>query len=292
MCAANAVPEQRGEALMALSVNTNVGAMVALQNLNASTRELDMTQNRVSTGLKVMGAKDNASIYAIAQGMRADIGAMGAVSSSLNRAKSITDVALAGGESISDLLIQMKEKVIAANDASIDTTARAALNEDFRSLRSQIATIVQNSKFDGANLINGSITNGIEMLADADATSAITLTPENLSVGGSILTITSTTALTSLASSSTALSLVNASLANVNSALARIGSVGKKVDAHLVFVGKLSDSLKGGVGNLVDADMAVESARLQALQIKQQLGAQAVSIANSAPQIILSLFKG
>lgn len=277
---------------MTLSVNTNVAAMVALQNLNGSTRELEVTQNRVSTGLKVIGAKDNSAVYAIAQGMRADIGAMTAVTASLNRAKSITDVALAAGELISDLLVQMKEKAIAANDASIDTSARNALNEDFRSLRSQIATIVQNAKFDGANLINGSVATGIQMLADADATSAITLTPENMSVSGSIVTLTSTTALTSLASSSSALSLVNASLQNVNAALARLGSVGKKVDAHLVFVGKLTDAMTGGVGNLVDADMAIESAKLQALQIKQQLGAQAVSIANSAPQIILSLFQG
>ena len=277
---------------MGLSVNTNVAAMIALQNLNASTRELDVTQNRVSTGLKVMGAKDNAAVYAIAQGMRADLGAYSAVSSSLNRAKSITDVALAAGESISDLLVQMKEKVIAANDASIDTVARQALNEDFRAIRSQIATIVENAKFDGANLINGSVSGGIAMLADADATSAITLIPENMSVGGSIITIQGSTNLLSLASSSTALSLINASLQNTNSALARIGSIGKKVDGHIVFVNKLADALTGGVGNLVDADMAVEGARLQALQIKQQLGVQAVSIANSAPQIILSLFRG
>lgn len=277
---------------MGLSVNTNVAAMIALQNLNASTRELDVTQNRVSTGLKVMGAKDNAAVYAIAQGMRADLGAYSAVSSSLNRAKSITDVALAAGESISDLLVQMKEKVIAANDASIDTVARQALNEDFRAIRSQIATIVENAKFDGANLINGSVSGGIAMLADADATSAITLIPENMSVGGSIITIRGSTNLPSLASSPTALSLINASLQNTNSALARIGSIGKKVDGHIVFVNKLADALTGGVGNLVDADMAVEGARLQALQIKQQLGVQAVSIANSAPQIILSLFRG
>ncbi len=92
---------------MTLSVNTNVAAMVALQNLSASNRELDATQNRISTGLKVHGAKENAAIYAIAQGMRADVAALGAVTSSLNRAKSITDVALAAGETISDLLVQM-----------------------------------------------------------------------------------------------------------------------------------------------------------------------------------------
>ncbi len=277
---------------MTLSVNTNVAAMIALQNLNGTTRDIEVTQNRISTGLKVTGAKDNAAVYAIAQGMRADIGAFSAVTSSLNRAKSITDVALAAGESISDLLVQMKEKVIAANDASIDTVARQALNEDFKSIRAQIATIVQNAKFDGANLINGSQSAGIEVLADADATSAITLVPENMSIGGSIITIQASTNLLTMASSSASLSLINASLQNTNSALARIGSIGKKVDSHLVFVGKLSDALVGGVGNLVDADMATESARIQALQIKQQLGAQAVSIANSAPQIILSLFQG
>ena len=277
---------------MTLSVNTNVAAMIALQNLNGTTRDIEVTQNRISTGLKVIGAKDNAAVYAIAQGMRADIGAFSAVSSSLNRAKSITDVALAAGESISDQLVQMKEKVIAANDASIDTVARQALNEDFKSIRAQIGTIVQNAKFDGANLINGALTSGIQVLADADATSAITLIPENMSVGGSIITIQPSTNLLTLASSSGALNLINASLQNTNSALARIGSIGKKVDSHIVFVGKLADALVGGVGNLVDADMATESAKLQALQIKQQLGAQAVSIANSAPQIILSLFQG
>ncbi len=165
------------------------------------------------------------------------------------------------------------------------------MNEDFRSLRSQIETVVKNAKFDGANLLNGSLSAGLAMLADADATSAITLVPEDMSMGGSIITITNATALNSLASSSTALALVNSSLQNVNSALARLGSTGKEVDAHIVFTGKLSDALVGGVGNLVDADMAVESARLQALQIKQQLGAQAISIANSAPQIIMSLFR-
>ena len=276
---------------MAVSVNTNVGAMIALQNLNATGRALEIVQNRVSTGLKVGNAKDNAAVYSIAQSMRGDVGAMNAVTSSLNRASSITDVALAAGESISDLLVQMKEKAIAANDASIDTVARKALNEDFTSLRSQIGTILQNANFDGANVLNGSTTGGIEFLADADASNSITLVPENLSIGGSIITLTSTASVSTLASSSSALSLVNASLQNVNSALARLGSVGKKFDAHTVFVGKLQDAFESGIGNLVDADLAEESSKLQALQVKQQLGAQALSIANSAPQAILSLFQ-
>lgn len=277
---------------MAVSVNTNVGAMIALQNLNATGRDLERVQDRISTGLRVGNAKDNAAIYSIAQNMRGDVGAMNAVTMSLNRAASITDVALAAGESISDLLVEMKEKAIAANDASIDTNARRALDEDFRSLRSQIQTIVQNAQFDGANVLNGSLTAGIEFLADADATNSITLVPENMSIGGSIITLAATSSVTTLAASSASLALVNASLQNVNTALARLGSIGKKFDAHLTFVGKLQDSFEGGIGNLVDADLAEESAKLQALQVKQQLGTQALSIANAAPQAILSLFRG
>ncbi len=277
---------------MVLSVNTNIGAMLALQNLNASSRQLETSQGRIATGLKVAGAKDNSAVYAIAQGMRSDVGALAAVTSSLNRAKSISDVALAAGESVSDLLIQMKEKVIAASEGSADSATREMLNEDFKALRSQIATIVKNAKFDGSNLIDGSISANLNFLADADATDSITLSPENMSVGGTIVTIAASTNISTTAAASGALALVNASLQNVNSALARIGSTGKKVDQHIVFVSKLTDSLNGGIGNLVDADMAVESARLQALQIKQQLGTQAVSIANSSPQIILSLLRG
>ncbi|MEL7028082.1 MAG: flagellin, partial [Pseudomonadota bacterium] len=99
-----------------MSVHTNAGAMMALQALSGTNREVEEVQNRINTGFKVIGAEDNAAIYAIAQNMRADVGALNAVDQSLNRAISISDVALAAGEAISDLLVQMKEKVIAAND--------------------------------------------------------------------------------------------------------------------------------------------------------------------------------
>lgn len=274
---------------MAMSVNTNVSAMVALQNLNATSRMLDEVQSRVNTGLKVVGAKDNAAVYAIAQNMRADTAALNAVTQSVNRAISIVDVSLAAGETISDLLVQMKEKVIAANDPSIDTTSRNALNEDFQALLAQIASVARNAEFDGANLIDGTITS-IAILADADASNSITLNAEDMSISGSIITLPSSSSLATMTAASAALTQLNQSLVNVNAALARIGSTAKKLETHLVFVDKLQDALKAGIGNLVDADLAEEGARLQALQVKQQLGVQALSIANSQPQIILSLF--
>ncbi|MFN3834959.1 MAG: flagellin [Glycocaulis sp.] len=275
---------------MALSVQTNVSAMIALQNLNKTNAELQTAQNRINTGLRIGGAKDNSSVFAVAQSMRADIGALGSVKSSLDRAVSIGDVALAAGESISDLLIEMREKATAAMDASIDSFARAAYNSDFRALMDQINVILQNAEFDGANMLNGSITGGIGFLADADAARTVTLNTQDMNFSGAIITLASTASLGTVTLAASAVSFVNASLDNVNAALARLGSDLKKMEAHRTFIGKLTDSLTAGVGNLVDADLAKESAQLTALQVKQQLGVQALSIANSEPQIILSLF--
>ncbi len=275
---------------MTLSVHTNTSAMIALQNLNKTNESMADVQNRINTGLKVSGAKDNSSVFAVAQGMRSDIGALGSVQSSLDRAVSIGDVAIAAGESISDLLIEMREKATAAMDPSIDTFSRQAYDGDFKSLLDQINVILSNAEFDGANMLNGSLTTGIQFLADADATRAVTLGAQDMSVSGSIITIASTASLGTASLAGTVVSAIQASLDNVNQALADLGSDLKKMEAHRTFVGKLMDSLPEGVGNLVDADLAKESARLQALQVKQQLGVQALSIANSEPQIILSLF--
>ncbi len=272
-----------------LSVNTNVGAMIALQNLTKTNSEMDTVQNRINTGLKVATAKDNGGIYAIAQSMRGDVGALNAVGQSLNRSKSVVDVALAAGEAISDLIVQMKEKALASSDASLDTTSRAALNEDFVALRKQIASIVSNASFSGVNIINNTTTR-LQALASASG-SRLTVMGENLSLGGTIVTLAASAQIDTQSGASALVTTINASLTNVNRALARLGTTSKRLDLQENFVTKLSDSLKAGIGNLVDADLAVESARLQSLQVKQQLGVQALGIANQSPQIILSLFR-
>ena len=277
---------------MALSVHTNTSAMIALHNLNKPNEDIQGVQNKINPGLRVAGAKDNSSVYAVAQGMRSDIGALGSVKSSLDRAVSIGDVAIAAGESISDLLIQMREKATAALDPSIDTFSRQAYDSDFKELLDQVQVILTNAEFDGANLLNGSLTNGIAFLADADATRSVTLEGQNLSISGAIITLANNASLGTVTLAGNVVSAIQTSLDNVNQALANLGSDLKKMEAHRTFVGKLTDSLTEGVGNLVDADLAKESARLQALQVKQQLGVQALSIANSEPQIILNLFGG
>ena len=276
---------------MTISVQTNVAALVALQNLNKTASDLNDAQNQISTGLAISTAKDNASVWAIAQGQRAEVGALAAVKSSLDRASSIADVAQTAGASVSDLLNQIKQKVVAAQDPSLDATSRSLINNDFQSLLSQITDVVNNAQFDGANLLDGSLSGNISFLANADATSFITLSPQNMSLGNTIITMASTDTISTLTAAQAVLTEVNASIVNVNSALGNIGAQASQVQAHNTFVSKLSDVLTTGIGNLVDADMAKESARLQALQVQQQLGVQALSIANSAPQIILSLFK-
>ncbi len=284
---ASSKPERE---LHMLSVNTNMGAMIALQALNKTNHDMAMTQNRINTGLNVASAKDDGATYAIAQNMRGEVASLRAVDTSIGRAISAVDTALAAGEAISDLLIDMKEKALAASDVSLDTASRDALNEDFVALREQIATIYANATFNGVNLVDGSVTD-ITPLASADGSSVITVGAEDLSLGGTVLTVAATQQIATQTDAASALTDVDASLQNVNEALARLGTAAKKLEVHQNFIGKLSDTLRGGIGNLVDADLAVESARLQSLQVKQQLGVQALSIANSAPQIVLSLFR-
>jgi flagellin len=276
---------------MVLSVNTNAAALIALQNLNATEGQLENTQNQVSTGLAVGSAKDNASVWAIAQGQRADIGALDAVTMSLNRATSIADVASTAGQSVSDLLTQLKAKVVGAMDSSLTTASRTALNNDYTSILNQIKDVINNANFDGANILNGSLANGLQFLANSDGSSTLTLSGQNLSLGGSIITLSATSSITTATLAAALLTQVNLSLSNVDAALGNLGSQSTEISNHTTFIGKLQDVLQTGVGNLVNANMATESAKLQALQVQQQLGIQALSIANQAPQAILALFK-
>ena len=273
-----------------LSVNTNVGAMVALQNLNATNQQLTQTQQRISTGLKIASAKDNGATWAIAQGQRATSMSLNAVKDSLARGSSTIDVALAGGESVSDLLTQMKEKALAASESTLDSTSRSALNEDFKALRDQIGKAVSNAVFNGTNLLDGTTT-ALGALANASGTSSLTVGGENLSLGGSVVTVGATATIGTATLATAMIATLQTSIDAVSASLARLGTASKSIAMHSTFVSKLQDAIDAGVGNLVDADLAKESAKFQALQTKQQLGVQALSIANQSPQSILSLFR-
>jgi flagellin len=229
---------------MANSINTNVGAMVALQNLNQTSRDLAMTQNRVNTGQKVSSAKDNGAIWAVAQNQKANMQVLNTTRNSLQRTQSVNDVGLAAGDTIMDALRQMKE--LAAGPVS---TARDA---DLNALKAEVAAAKAAAVFDGT-----------------DALASLTMT---------------------FAATPTALEIDTAMTAAIG-ALQTLGTSSKSTQRSLAFNDKLQDALEAGIGNLVDADLAKESARLTALQTKQQLGVQALSIANQSSSILLGLFR-
>ena len=276
---------------MTLSVNTNSSALAVLQALNNTNEALNQTQTAVATGKTIDVAADNPTVYATAQQQRADISALSTVTDGLNRAQSISDVAVSSGQTISDLLNQIKAKVLSASEPGLDSASRTALNTDFQSLLSSVQQAITSASFGNANLLNGSVTTGIKFMATADGTGFVTLSSQNFSLGGPNITFTAGSSINSLTSATAMLSVVESSISNVNTAVATMGAQSDQITAHASFVTKLSDTLTTGVGNLVDADEAAESARLTALQVQQQLGVQSLSIANQTPSIILSLLK-
>ena len=229
---------------MANSINTNVGALVALQNLNQTSRELAVTQNRVNTGQKVSSAKDNGAIWATAQNQKANMQVLNTTRNTLQRTQSVNDVGLAAGDTIMDALRQMKE--LAAGPAS---TARDA---DLNALKAEVAAAQAAAVFDGTAALSG-------------LTMTFTGTPTGAEV--------------------------DTAITNAIASLQTLGTSSKATERSLAFNDKLQDALEAGIGNLVDADLAKESARLTALQTKQQLGVQALSIANQSSSILLGLFR-
>ncbi|PTS90402.1 MULTISPECIES: flagellin [unclassified Caulobacter] len=269
------------------SINTNAGALVALQNLNSTNSELAATQGRINTGKRVANAKDNGAIWSMAEMQSSAASSLNSVKDSLQRGQSTIDVALAAGDTITDLLGKMKEKALAASDTSLNTASFNALKADFESLRDQITKAATNAKFNGVSVADGT-TAALTFLANSDG-GGFTVAAKTLSLTG--LGLTTTTSFTDAATAKTMIATITTALVTATNKLSSLGTASVGLDTHLTFVGKLQDSLEAGVGNLVDADLAKESAKLQSLQTKQQLGVQALSIANQTPQTILSLFK-
>nr|WP_313633939.1 flagellin [Brevundimonas naejangsanensis] len=312
------------------SINTNLGALIALQNLNQTNRDLNVAQNRVNTGLKVATAKDNGAIFAIAAGQRAEMVALDAVKQSLQRGQSIVDVALSAGDTVMSALTELKSLAVAIQDAPrvlsdpADPASEKLLGEsgkklvaDFDAIIKEIHTALAGATFDGANVfkkqtddlkvIRGTKpgeTFDIKLKAEAAAADIFafgsTAVVPPAAVGDKEYDAASgiwnplpqaTQAEVDDKLAAYTVAEVEKAIAGFTDTLAQIGTKAKSLDRQLIFVSKQQDAMETGIGNLVDADMAKESARLNALQTKQQLGVQALAIANQAPSIILKLFQ-
>lgn len=275
---------------MVNNVTTNPGALVALQNLNRISDQLADVQRRVSTGKQVSSAKDNPALYALAQQQRAELASIEPVQQGLRVGQSAVDVALAAGESISDILVQMKAVASQAADTSLTAEQRLVLSEQYASLRDQITRMVDSADVGGRNLIaNGS--SDLVAVASTDGTQTITVAAQDLSVGGGIINVaTGADPLADAAAAQAEIATVGNAINALTPALANLGAGSKSLALQERLMTRIADALEVSIGNLTDADLAKESSRLQALQVQQQLAIQTLSIANAAPNAILALF--
>lgn len=273
------------------SILTNNSAMVALQTLQSINNDLGKTQSMISTGKEISSAKDNSAIWAISKIMESDVSGFKAVSESLSLGESTVAVASAGAEQITNLLNDMKEKVVAATGENVD---HAKITADITQIKEQITSVIGASQFNGTNLLNTAGNAGIAVVSSLDRDAAGAVTAASIDVASvdfeanlDLTTIDTTDATTALASLDDIEALIQTSVDGA----AALGASASRISDQNDFVGKVSDAIKSGIGTLVDADMEETSARLQALQVQQQLGVQSLSIANQAPQSILSLFR-
>lgn len=268
------------------------GVLGALKHLQSSNKDLTAADTRLSSGLKVARARDDASSYHAAEIMKGQGGSLAAVTLSLGRAESISDTAIAGAEQVMKQLTAMKGTAAQAMAAGLTDDQRSALQQQYEDQMAMLQTFVRNASFDDSNILDGSKPNGVSFIADADASQMLTLQGRNLLPGGGVIVaMPSTTSLSNTQSAADTHALIDQSIANLGDQLVSMGAENKRIEAQKGFVSRLADALAAGVGRMVDTDLAAETALIQALQVKQELSASAVSIANAAPQALLQLFR-
>ncbi len=270
---------------MTNSVNTNFGAIVALQSLSRTNMDLQSTQKRVSTGYRVADAVDDGAAFAVAQGLRSDVKAYEAVSERLSTAKGLLTVTQEALKGVSDTLGEVRKVLVKLGDDSLSADERAQYNADYASLRTEIDNFIAQASFNGANLLN-TAGGDVSIIFDIDG-GTFDLVSQDIEA--------ETADLVDVADASAATTLLGGDFvtfqSTVGSALSTIGGYIRSVSNQESFTKVLADATTVGIGSIVDADLAKESARLQSLQIRQQLGTQALSIANQGPSILLNLFR-
>jgi len=270
------------------SIVTNASAFVALRNMTNITNSLQTTQNRVSTGLRVSNAIDDSSSFAIAQGIRTELKAYSAVSQGLNNTKGIGKVALAGATGVSNLLGDIRAKMTELANEGITAAQRTILSSDFNKLMSQAGNFIANADFNGVNVLETAQTS-ISTLSNLNGGS-LTLNKQDLQTTAAALaaiSVSTGATVTSAAITSEFAALETA----VNSALGGLGADVRALNLQTDFLSDISSATEEGLGNIVDADMARESARMTALQVQQQLSVQTLGIINQAPNSLLGLFR-
>lgn len=271
------------------SVFTNASAFTALRSLNKINQRLDTTQGRVSTGLKVASSLDDASAFAVAQGIRGEIRALDSVIQGLNNSKAVGKVAVAGATAVSNLMIDIRQKLTELANSSISASQRTIIQNDFAELVSQAANFVANATYNGFELLTSGASSVNTLANLGGGQLALTAQPNVKLLINSLAAGTTATAVN--AQSVISIQFTNLQTA-VASALGTIGAEVRALEQQTGFLEELRDTTQIGLGNIVDADLARESAKLTSQQIQQELSVQTLSIANTRPNTILSLFRG
>lgn len=265
----------------------NQNSALGIQQFNKTLKGLNTTQNRISTGLKVSGPKDNAAIFAVAQVLRGQSAGAAAVKTSLNNAESTVGTAISAGQVISDLLVEIKGKVVQANQPGLDQASRDALGAEVQQLVDQVNTVASTASFGDTNLI----ASGAQDFTVLSSENGDTFTVNAQDLSGQGLGLAGLSLATS-GDAAAALAAVDDAIDTASAGLANLGSSAQRIADQSEFTTTLDNILQDGLGNLVDADLGSEAASLSASRVKQELGATSLAIANAGPKALLSLFPG
>ena len=273
------------------SVLTNASAFTALRSLNKINQRLDVTQNRVSTGLKVASSLDDASAFAVAQGIRGEIRAIDSIIQGLNNSKAVGKVAVAGATAVSDLMVDIRQKLTELANSSISASQRTIILNDYNELLSQAANFIQNATYNGFELLTSGASTVNTLSNIGGGQLALTAQP-NVKLQLKSLAAILGGGHTAANAQSVIVGQFTTLQTNVASALGTIGAEVRALELQTGFLEELRDTTSVGLGNIVDADLPRESAQLTSQQIQQELSVQTLSIANTRPNTILSLFRG
>jgi flagellin len=278
------------------SIVTNAGALTALQGLNTTNKLLDMTQKRVNTGFRVNDAKDDGASFAIAEGLRGNVKGFEAVSEQLSKAKGTVGVALEAMNRVSDTFQDLENVLVKLADANVTGDQRDQYENDYVALLDEADRFVDNAAFSGVNLLTDN-DGTVSVIANLDGSSTIDLTSRDLgSATGTPLTdalrglFTAGSDVTQGEASGALTGAFDTAKASIGDILATLGQESRSLDNQISYTGVIKDAVEIGIGDIVDADLASESAKLQSLQIRQQLATRTLSIANQAPSVLLGLF--
>ncbi len=282
---------------MTFSVHSMAAVNSALQHMSMLHNQTAAVQDRIATGLKVGSASDDGTVWAMAQVMRTDNQSRASALTSIDLGTGVVETALAASEGISDLMVEMHTKLVAATDTTLDEQSWRSLMTDYIELGNQAVRLAENASFNDLNLLEGG-SEDLSVLIGARPDQTLTIAAEDLTDGGGIFDAglaanlpQSDNSIVVAQPSAADVAALESSMTNVNSAISRLGVGLRSLEIQKTLLIKQSDVTSAGIGNLVDADLGRESARLQALQVREQLGLQALQIANQAPRVILNFFQ-